>query len=173
MTTHSYRSPSLLVRASAALAVILLAAAPGVGGAQQGGGEQLAQLQERLEAAKARLKLTAEQTEQVRPIFRSGLEKQMAVLEKHGIDLRGGGGASQDSGAPRQRLQQLRALGDDLDVVRKETRNQLKDVLTKEQFKEFKKMQDEGREAMRERIRERAGGSSGSGDRRRRRRFRN
>ena len=159
--------------AASALALLLFAAAPGVGTAQQPGGEQLAQLQERLEAAKARLKLTTEQTEQVRPILRAGMEKQMAVLEEHGIDLRGGGGAAQGRGAPRRSLEQLRAPGDDLEVVRKETRKELKDVLTKEQFKEFKKMQEEGREAMRERIRERAGGSADLGDRRRRRRIRN
>ena len=105
--------------------------------------------------------------------LRAGLEKQMAVLQEHGIEPRGDGGAARQRGAPRQQRQQLQALGNDLEVVRKETRKQLKVILTKEQFKEFKQMQEEGREALRQRIRERAGESSGFGDRRRRRRLRN
>lgn len=168
---HGCRSFSRHALAAGAFASLLFAASPPVA-AQQPGGERLAQLQERLEEAKARLKLTDEQTEQIRPIFRAGLEKQMAVLEKHGIDLRGGGGARR--GTPsQQRLRELRALGDDLEAVRKETRKQLKDVLSKEQFKEFRKIQEEGREAMRQAIRERTGGAAGFGDRRRRRRLRN
>lgn len=160
--------------ALAAFAVALFAAAPDAGAARQPGGERLAQLQERLNEAKERMKLTDEQVERMRPIFREGMEKQMAVLEKHGIDLRGprDGGAqgSRQRGAARQNLRQLRELGDDLDVVRKETRKQLKDILSKEQFKEFKKIQEEGREEMRRRIRERMGGEFGG--RRRARRFR-
>ena len=169
---HVYRSFSRHALAAAAFAALLFAASPPAGAAQQPGGERLAELQERLEEARARLKLTDEQTEQIRPILRAGLEKQMAVLEKHGIDLRGGGGARR-GGASQQRLRELRALGDDLEVVRKETRKQLKDVLSKEQFKEFRTIQEEGREAMRQAIRERTGAGSGFGDRRGRRRIRN
>ena len=158
--------------AAGAFAAVLLATGSPAGAAQQRGGEGLAQLQERLEEARARLKLTEEQTEQVRPILRAGMEKQMAVLEKHGIDL-GGEGAARRGRPSRQRLRELRALGGDLEAVRKETRRELKDVLSKEQFKEFRKIQEEGREAMRRAIRERTGGAAGFGDGRRRRRFRN
>ncbi len=183
--TRSQDTRGARALAASAFALVLFAASADAGAAQEPGGEQLAQLQERLEEAKARLKLTDEQVEQVRPIFRASTEKQMAVLEKHGIDLRDGGasrgdgdarrrgGAGRRGAGNRQDLQQLRALGDDLEALRKETRKELKNVLTKEQFKEFKKMQEENREAMRQRIRERAGGSSGFGDRRRRRRLRN
>ena len=165
---HGYGSFSRHVLAASALAAVLCAASPTAGAVQQRDGERLAQLQERLEEARARLKLTDEQSEQIRPILRAGMEKQMAVLEKHGIDLRGEGAARR--GRPsQQRLRELRALGDDLEAVRKETRTELKEVLSKEQFKEFKKLQEEGREAMRQAIRERTGGASGFGDRRRRR----
>lgn len=170
--THGYGSFSRHVLAASLFAAVLFAAIPAAGAVQQPDGERLAQLQERLEEARARLKLTEEQVEHVRPIFRAGMEKQMEVLEKHGIDLRGDGAARR--GRPsQQRLRELRALGDDLESVRKETRKQLKEVLSKEQFKEFKRLQEEGREAMRQAIRERTGGASGFGDRRRRRRFRN
>ena len=169
---HVCRSFSRHALAASVLAAVLFAASPPAGAAQERGGEQLAQLQERLDEARARLKLTDEQTVQVRPILRAGMEKQVAVLEKHGIDPQGEGTARRGR-APERRLRELRALGDDLEAVRKETRKQLKDVLSKEQFKEFKKLQEENREAMRQLIRERNEGASGSGDRRRRRRLRN
>ena len=48
-----------------------------------------APLQQRLREAHARLRLTDDQVERIRPILRSSLEAQARVLQKHGIDLEG------------------------------------------------------------------------------------
>lgn len=107
-------------------------------------------LQKRLEEARARLRLTDDQIERIRPILRSGLEAQARVLQKHGIDLERRSGKDRRLG-----LRQLRRLGRDLDAVRKQTLEKLSGTLTGTQIEEYMKIQQERRQAIRKRLRQR------------------
>ena len=112
--------------------------------------EQLEELRQRLEEARTRLDLTDEQVEQVRPILRAGSEALLGVLQEHGIDLR-----DRSGGANRLRFRQLRRLQRDLEAVREQTLEDLDEVLTDEQLEIYKEIQEENRQAMRERLRQR------------------
>lgn len=98
---------------------------------------------------KARLNLTDEQTEQLEPILSAHMEKRLAVMNKHGI--------SQDSRSSGKQMgfRELRAVKRDMDKINKQAEKQLAEVLSKEQLKEYKKIQDEQRGAMRAQLQER------------------
>ena len=106
------------------------------------------QLIERLEEARERLGLTDEQDEQVRSIMAAAVKAQAAVLTEHGIDLLG-------VARPRLNLRQLRALSADLDAVRAGTLEELAEVLTPEQLETYRDIQEEWRQDLRDRLRER------------------
>ena len=119
---HTCRKPWLAC--GGILALLMLTA----GGASTGSAEgestdrnpRQAHLQERLTEARARLRLTDEQIERIRPILRSSLEAQARVLQKHGIDLE-----RRSEKDRRLGFRQLRRLGRDLDAVRKQTLGKL------------------------------------------------
>jgi len=113
--------------------------------------DRAAQIEERIAETKARLKLSDEQIEQLTPVLKSSFEAQMAVLEKHGIDLE-----NRDSGNQKKLgFREARKLRKDLDVVRESTLDQVEGILSEEQFAEYKKIQDERKKKMREMIKER------------------
>ena len=134
--------------ATAALAIAAIGIAPATAAAED---DRAAQLEERLAETKARLDLTDEQIEQITPILEAGFDAQMAVLDKHGIDLQD----RTDGEHERIGFRAMRALRGDLQEVRADTLEQLGDVLTDEQMAEYKKIQEERRAELRERIRER------------------
>ena len=113
---------------------------------------QVTQFLERLEKTRARLNLTDEQAEQVRPILRAGFEAQKKVLQKHGIEIRPGAEAP-----GRLSLLELRRLNRDLAKVREQTLDKLSDILTDEQIKVYREIQQERRQELRERLRKRRG----------------
>ena len=139
-----------------AIAAVVWCAAPAAGnvstalGQQESRTEQLEELRQRLEEARTRLNLTDEQVEQVRPILRAGSEALLGVLQEHGIDLR-----DRSGGADRLRFRQLRRLQRDLNAVREQTLEDLDEVLTDAQLETYKEIQEENRQAMRERLRQR------------------
>ena len=113
--------------------------------------DRAAQLEERIAETKERLNLTDEQIEQLTPVLKSGFEAQMAVLEKHGIDLE-----NRDSGNQKKLgFREARRLRNELDVVRESTLLQVEGILSAEQFSEYKKIQDERKKRMREMIKDR------------------
>ena len=136
-----------------ALAALVWCTAPAAGnvstalGQEESRTEQLEELRQRLEEARTRLDLTVEQ---VRPILRAGLEARLGVLREHGIDLR-----DRSGGANRLRFRQLRRLQRDLNAVRDRTLEDLDEVLTDEQPETYKEIQEENRQAMRKRLRQR------------------
>ena len=115
---------------------------------RQLGEEQIEQIRARIQETRERLNLTDEQIEQVTPILRAGFEAQMEVLEQHGIDI-----GNRSGGRNRLRLRQLRRLGRDLDAARERTAAELGAVLSEEQIEVYKEIQEERRQAMRERLR--------------------
>lgn len=112
--------------------------------------EQIEQIRARMQETRERLNLTDEQIEEVAPILRAGFEAQMEVLEEHGIDIRNRSGERN-----RLRFRQLRRLRGDLDDVRERTVEELSAVLSEEQIEVYKEIQEERRQAMRARLRQR------------------
>ena len=119
-------------------------------GQDAGRTERLEAFQQRLEEARTRLDLTDEQIEQVRPILRTGFEARLDVLQEHGIDLQ-----DRSGGAGRLGFRQLRRLQRDLNAVLEQTLEDLDEVLTDEQLETYKELQEENRQAMRQRLRRR------------------
>lgn len=134
------------------LAVLALAPTADTSAAQEPEGEEaMAQIEKRLEEARERLALTDAQVEQLVPLLVESLQATMAVFEEHGIDLR----SMAEGSSSRPNLRRLRALRGDLDEVQEALYEKIEeaDFLSEEQFAEFKKMQEEQREALRERLR--------------------
>lgn len=120
--------------------------------AQQADPDRIAELEARIEQTKQRLNLTDEQLAQIEPILESSFEATALVLENHGIDL--------NPDVPRDQrerpgLRKMRAVSKDLQAVREETAAEMAEVLTAEQMEEYRKIQEERRVALRERIRAR------------------
>ena len=112
------------------------------------GPEQALQPEQFLEQTKATLGLTESQVEQMAPVLQKAMERQQSILSSYGIDLVG-------ESAPAQTLGIRKAMGmkQKLDVVRADTLAEVEDILTEEQFAEFKRLQRERQAKMRERIR--------------------
>jgi len=138
----------------------MLATVTGIahGGATDGNSGEVSTVEEmkehiaqRIEEVKRRLELTDAQVEAITPIASEGIEAQRAVLARYGIDL------DKPDAKVRERLgfRKLRELGSELAKVRAATEEKLEDILSKEQMKTFKAMQEEQREAIRRRLRAR------------------
>jgi hypothetical protein len=110
--------------------------------------DQEARFEERMAEAKARLELSDEQVEQVKPVMEAAIEAQRSVLTRYGIDLEAEGGPENQLS-----MREARKLKKDLSKVREETLEQLDDILTDEQLDEFREMQEEKRQEMKSRIR--------------------
>ena len=135
---------------SAMVAIAMAVAATGTATAQardrQLSEEQRAQIEQQLTEIRTRLNLTAEQEARLQPILRSSFEKRLAVLDAHGLSREGG---------QRPTRQQMRALRGEMTEIREATEAQVATVLDAGQMAEFRKIQDEMREQMRARIRDR------------------
>lgn len=121
------------------------------------GKDRSADFEESLQEARERLQLTDEQVEPLLQIVWDSFEAGRAVLEAHGIDLE----SLAEGGSNRQlNLRQLRKFQRDMDVVHEAmfTKIEEQGFLSDEQFAEFKKLQEEQREALRERLRARRDG---------------
>jgi Spy/CpxP family protein refolding chaperone len=81
---------------------------------------------------KARLNLTKEQEEKIRPIMDASMEKKRTMLKKHG----------------EQERENMRILENDMQALDKDREKQLGSVLTEEQLKEYRKIQGEQCEGM-------------------------
>ncbi|MYA41115.1 MAG: hypothetical protein F4Z31_05125 [Gemmatimonadetes bacterium] len=148
------KSLSFFVALMASAAVALTATAASA--QEPGDDERMAELQQRLDEARERLKLSDEQIEQLLPVLTENFDSTRVVLEKHGINLQ----SLAEGGSNRRfNLRQLRALSGDLDEVREAMFKKIEELgfLSDEQFAEFKKIQEEQRAALRERLRARRG----------------
>ena len=114
--------------------------------------ERKEQIQEKirsgqLEEIASSLDLTEAQTAQVKPILARHFDAQMAILDKHGIDLTG------RDGRRRLGFRKRRALRRDLDGNMTETVAQLATILSAAQLAEFEKIQAARREQLRKALR--------------------
>ena len=111
-----------------------------------------AQIQEQfrsrhLEEMASSLNLTEAQRVQVKPILTRHFDAQMAILDKHGINIGG------HDGRRRLGLRKRRALRRDLDSSMTETVAQLANVLSAKQLAEFENIQAARRERLRKELR--------------------
>jgi hypothetical protein len=122
---------------------LLLVAMPGVARAQSGEpSAQAERLQEKLDAVKGRLKLTPEQSEQLRPILTEELQQLRALREKYAAD---GDTSRRDK----------RRMAKELRDIRKDTDEKLKRILSKEQMAEMEQIRKEWRQEIRDRAAQR------------------
>jgi hypothetical protein len=89
-----------------------------------------------------RLNLTDEQSIEFEPIIHEHMEKILEVIMKHGINP--------DQTVLREQInfRLLRTIKSEMDEINSQTEQKLYDMLTKEQFNEFKKVQGELRSEM-------------------------
>ena len=117
---------------------------------QASGAEPVEQFRRQLQNTRTRLNLTDAQLERVRPILQAAFAARLEVLREYGIDLRDGSGSTGGLGFFR-----ARRLRRDLDGVQERTMDELDDVLNDAQLEAYEGLQEERREAMRERLRQR------------------
>lgn len=95
-----------------------------------------------------RLALTDQQRTEVEPIVRAGFERRIAILKRYGVVDANGQRTGQTP-----RLRQARKLRGELEDVQKDVVKQLEPILSKTQLEEFRAIQQEARDAVRERAR--------------------
>ena len=95
----------------------------------------------------ARLELTQDQVREVAPILRESTQRQAAILRSYGIDMQNLG----ERAAMDFRTAQL--MRRELDAARKRTVSALSEILSEEQLEEYRKIQEETRRQVRQRIR--------------------
>ncbi|WP_129648135.1 hypothetical protein [Peristeroidobacter agariperforans] len=141
------RFKGVFVAMVAAFAAIVAAGAVGAQQRERAlSEEQRAQMEARLEEVRTRLDLSAEQQAQLQPILRASFEKRLALLDAYGLNRDGG---------QRPSFQQMRALRGEMTELREATERQVAAVLDERQMAEFRKIQDEMREQLQARFKER------------------
>lgn len=108
--------------------------------------EQIAEIEARIKATRARLQLTPEQEEQIAPILIENFKERVAVLQAYGF--------SRDV-TPKLTFRQKLALRKELNAIRKNAEEHVETILSDRQMAEFRKIQDEMRERFRERLKNR------------------
>lgn len=129
-----------------ALLVTVLPAAAADADRRQLSEEQRARLEARIEEVRDRLALTDEQKAALEPVLRKDFERRIAILNEHGV-------TRESDERPSRR--EARALRRDLKAAKEEAEKEITRILDDRQMEEYRRIQDEAREAMRERIRTR------------------
>jgi hypothetical protein len=110
--------------------------------------DRSAELKERMQEAQARLNLSDTQVDQMAPIVERAMQAQKAIMARYGVD------PEDRDGAGRQpSLREMRAMSQEMEVVRSDTRAALDPILSDAQMAEFDRMQEERKAQMRERVR--------------------
>ena len=107
--------------------------------------EQLEQFSQRWDTARQRLNLTEEQEEQVKPILKENSKQRRAMLQRYGIH--------QGQAKPALSFSQKRSLLKESRALKNETNSKVGKILSEEQMVEYKKIQDEARTLLKEKMR--------------------
>ncbi len=107
-----------------------------------------AMAQAQMQQTMARLELTDEQIEQVKPVLQGAASAQQEILVSYGMDPQ-----SRQNGASKPGMRQMMAMRDEMTAVRESTLEALDPILSDEQMDEFKLIQKERQAEMRERMR--------------------
>lgn len=148
LTRNPFRLRGILgnVAAAAVMVLIGLPAAAAEAGKRELSEEQRARFEARIEEARSRLELTEAQKTQLEPVLRKDFERRIEILRKHGV--------TRETEA-RPTRSEARALRADLKALRDETEAEVDGILDDRQMDEYRKIQDEARQAMREQMRSR------------------
>jgi hypothetical protein len=119
-----------------------------VGSLAIAGEDRAAQAQEQMKKTIERLDLTDEQIDRVKPILEDARASRQAIMGKYGVDPEGDAGSGK-----KLDMRQARAMRNELNAVQDGTNAELKKILSAEQFEEFKVIQQEVRDQVRERVR--------------------
>ncbi len=107
-----------------------------------------AAIEERIDEIVERLELSDEQIEQISPILQDSMERQRAILESYGVDP-----ANRGEGGQRPGMRKARAMRKEMSEVREDSRGAMAEFLSDEQMDELQLIQEERRDALREKIR--------------------
>lgn len=110
--------------------------------------DRAAELKERMQEAQARLNLSDAQVDQMAPIMERAMQAQKEIMARYGIDPE-----NRDGPGRQPSLREMRAMNQEMEVVRSDTRAALEPILTDAQMAEFQRMQEERKAQMRERVR--------------------
>lgn len=132
--------------AAAILAAFVQPLAAGETGQRQLSEEQRVRMEARMDEIRKRLALSDGQKAQIEPVIRRSFEQRAAVLEQHDVKK------ERDE---RLRFREARALKRDLVKVRKQTDDEAARILDSRQMDEYRKIQRETREALRDEVRKR------------------
>ncbi|WP_417450598.1 hypothetical protein [Kordiimonas sp.] len=135
----TYLPKAAIIRAMALIALIALPVVPAAAYAPYS--DTIATLMDHIEQQKARLNLTDEQQQQVGPIMETSREQRMSILENYGF----GQGSK-----PKLSLRNKISLAKDMKSVRESTERALAQHLTPNQMAEYKKIQEENRQRIKE-----------------------
>ncbi len=110
--------------------------------------EQRAEFVENLKDIQGRLNLSSDQEKKMLALLRESGNHRKTILQTYGV------------GAGKKSIKELsffdkRALGKDMKRVKEQTTEKAKNILTVNQFKEFEKIQEEQKDRMREKLRNR------------------
>lgn len=100
---------------------------------------------------KDRLALSDAQTQQITPILEASANARKEILKKHGIDLENFDPESRKKLSFREK----RKLGGELKASRKNTQGQLELILTDKQMNEYRKIQQERKDKLRDHMKNR------------------
>jgi hypothetical protein len=110
--------------------------------------DRAAEFKERMQEAQARLNLSKAQIVEMAPVMKRAMQAKKDIMARYGINPEN----PNDSGS-RPSLRQMRAMKQELAVVRSDTRTALEPILSDAQMAEFQRMQEERKAQMRERMR--------------------
>lgn len=110
--------------------------------------DRTAERKERMQEAQARLNLSDTQVDQMAPIVERAMQAQKAIMARYGIDPE-----NRDGAGRQPSLREMRAMSQEMEVVRSDTRAALDPILSDAQMAEFDRMQEERKAQMRERVR--------------------
>lgn len=110
--------------------------------------DRAAELKERMQEAQARLNLSDAQADQMAPIMERAMQAQKEIMARYGIDPE-----NRDGPGRQPSLREMRAMNQEMEVVRSDTRAALEPILTDAQMAELQRMQEERKAQMRERVR--------------------
>jgi hypothetical protein len=110
--------------------------------------DRSAERKERMQEAQARLNLSDTQVDQMAPIVERAMQAQKAIMARYGIDPE-----NRDGAGRQPSLREMRAMSQEMEVVRSDTRAALDPILSDAQMAEFDRMQEERKAQMRERVR--------------------
>ncbi len=108
--------------------------------------DRQARFEANLQETRARLALTPEQEEALKPILRSQFEAQAETLNKYGLEP-----GMAESGE-RPSFFELRKMRKEMQGIMESHEKQIAGVLSKDQMTTYEELREERRKAMRERI---------------------